>query len=65
MVEINEYKIERHQFEIDIKLTKATGLYTVVIIVNRDSAMILKEFSSRSPFSEIRDYATSCRIKRC
>jgi hypothetical protein len=56
---------KRHRVKLDIKLTKATGEYSVVEIINRDRLMILKKTSPRSPLPDIRDYATSCRIAHC
>jgi hypothetical protein len=48
-----------------MKLTKANGKYNVAGINNRDSRMILKKISLRSPFPFISRYAVSVRIARC
>ncbi len=49
----------------DIKLTKANVEYTVGDINNRDSRMISKKISLRSPFLFIRGYAASVRAALC
>jgi hypothetical protein len=49
----------------DIKLTKANVEYTVSAINNRDSRLISKKISLRSPFPFIRSYAASVRMARC
>jgi len=49
----------------DIKLTRASVEYTVSVINNRDSRMILKKISLRSPFPFIRGYAASVRVALC
>jgi len=51
--------------EVYIKLTRTNLEYTVSVINNRDSRMILKKISLRSPFPFIRGYAASVRIARC
>jgi NADPH:quinone reductase-like Zn-dependent oxidoreductase len=48
-----------------IKLTRVNVEYTVSAINNRDSHMISKKISLRSPFPFIRGYAASFRIARC
>ena len=51
--------------ELYIKLTKVNVEYTVSAINNRDSRMISKKNSLRSPFPFIRGYAASVRVALC
>ena len=53
------------QKSVAIKLTKVNAQYSVVLIINRDSRMISKLFSSHSSFPYIRGYANAVRIARC
>jgi hypothetical protein len=57
--------VKRTGWNFGIELTKANAEYNVGGINNRDSRMILKKNSLRSPFPFIRGYAAPVRIARC
>ena len=62
---LTRIRVNRTGVEFDIKLTRVNVEYTVSAIINRDSRLISKKISLRSPFPFIRGYAASVRVALC